>query len=70
MTYTIDENGLLTVTATSTSDFNIVANLSVSEDKLNLSDDEITRSMQNAEVERAAAAKKRATAEAEHRVIS
>ena len=70
MTYTIDENGLLTVTATSTSDSNIVANLSVSEDKLNLSDDEITRSMQNAEVERAAAAKKRATAEAEHRVIS
>ena len=52
MTYSINENGLLKVTATSSSDSNIVANLTVSEDKFNLSDDEITRLMQSAEVER------------------
>ena len=39
VTFSIDESGLLTVTATSTSDTNIVVNLSVSEEKLNLSDD-------------------------------
>ena len=70
MTYAIDENGLLKVTATSTSDSNIVENLTVFQDKLNLSDDEITRSVRNAEEERAAATEKRATAKAEHRVIS
>ena len=58
MTYSINENGLLRVTATSSSDSNIVANLTVSEDKFNLSDDEITRLMQSAEVERDASVQK------------
>ena len=60
VTYSIDESGLLTVTATSTNDTNIVVKLTVSEEKLNLSDDEITRAMQSAEVERDADIQKKA----------
>ena len=70
MTYSINENGLLRVTATSSSDSNIVANLTVSEDKFNLSDDEITRLMQSAEVERDASVQKKAVQEEEYRVLN
>ena len=41
VTYSVDENGLLTVTATSTNDSNIVVNLEVSQDKINLNGSEM-----------------------------
>lgn len=53
VTYAIDENGLLKVTATSTSNSNIVVNLAILQDKLNLNDSELLRLTQVARDEEA-----------------